>query len=163
MRNGCATGVLWWSPWVVPPARRPVSVMDLLGALSMDLWKCKAGGEDQSPASVFCRLSMNNVRELIQGDKLLTNNTQGLFLAVVADPQSLLVPHFWRNFLEVWALKCLFLKRNKTVMLRLCLCESKGYPLHIIPHIHAHTVQHVAVRGRGPGRVGKGPLRVRGG
>lgn len=37
---------------------------------------------------------MNNVRELIQGDKVLTNNTQGLFLAVATEPQSLLIQHF---------------------------------------------------------------------
>lgn len=125
----------------------------------------KVQGWRGGSVTCFCFLQtpMNNVRELIQGDKLLTNNTQGLFLAVVADPQSLLVPHFWRNFLMVWAAKCLILRRNKPVMLQLSLCKSKGYTLQIIPHIDAHTVQHVAVRSRGPGRVGKGPLHVRGG
>lgn len=51
---------LWWSPWVVALARRPVSAMDLLGALSIDLWKCRAGEKDQSPASVFCRPTDTN-------------------------------------------------------------------------------------------------------
>ena len=37
---------------------------------------------------------MNNVRELIQGDRVLTNNTQRLFVAVVTDPQSLLIQRF---------------------------------------------------------------------
>lgn len=45
--------VLWWSPWVVSLARRPVSVMDLLGALGMDLWKWRAGGK----GSVTCLCS----------------------------------------------------------------------------------------------------------
>lgn len=48
--------VLWWSPWVVALAKRAVSAMDQPGALSVDLWKCRAGGRDHSPASVFFTL-----------------------------------------------------------------------------------------------------------
>lgn len=126
----------------------------------------KVQGWRGGSVTCFCFLQtpMNNVRALIQGDKFLTNNTRGLFLAVVTDTQSLLVWDFWRNFLKVWSIKCSILKRNKTVILQLSLCESKGYPLQMIhTHPHTHTMHHVAVHCRGPGRVGKGPLHVRGG
>lgn len=88
---------------------------------------------------------MNNVRELIQGDKVLTNNTEGLFLAGLNCSTKFTYPALqgaFKSLNHAWKFAVSFPNTHK--------------------HTIQHVLQHVAVHRGGPGHVGKGPLHVRG-
>lgn len=50
--------------------------------------------------------AMNNIRELIQDDMALINNTHGLFVAVIADLRCLCTKHFFRLYNSIGC--CIF-------------------------------------------------------
>lgn len=120
--------------------------------------------------SAHQKMSVNNVRELIQGGSALTA-VRRCFLPVATDPQKFTYPSTSRNFNIPNTTRSIFLIGNKPLSGKWSRPESLPYPFQIVartlPCTHTHPIQHVAqhVAGhrRGPGRACKGPLRARGG